>query len=168
MSVDSAVSGYLQYLTVERGLADNTVQSYRRDLRRYLGFLHCRGRRRLADVTVLDVAEFRGALHAGDDEHPPLTAGSVGRAVVAVRGLHAFAVKQGLTAHDPAREVAPPAAARRLPKAIDVAEVWAHPRRRGIHRGPGTAGTAGPRAARVPVRHRRAHLRGDRPRRGRP
>ena len=123
MSVDGAVRGYLQYLTVERGLADNTVQSYRRDLRRYLGFLDGRGRRRLADVTELDVAEFRGALHAGDDEHPPLAAGSVGRAVVAVRGLHAFAVKEGMTAADPAREVAPPAAPRRLPKAIDVAEV---------------------------------------------
>jgi integrase/recombinase XerD len=123
VSVDGAVRGYLQYLTVERGLADNTVQSYRRDLRRYLGFLDGRGRRRLADVTELDVAEFRGALHAGDDEHPPLAAGSVGRAVVAVRGLHAFAVREGMTAADPAREVAPPAAPRRLPKAIDVAEV---------------------------------------------
>lgn len=123
MSVDRAVREYLQYLTVERGLADNTVQSYRRDLSRYLGFLGGRGRRRLADVTALDVAEFRGALHAGDDEHPPLAPGSVGRAVVAVRGLHAFAVKQGLATGDPAHEVAPPAAARRLPKAIGVAEV---------------------------------------------
>jgi integrase/recombinase XerD len=123
VSVDSAVRGYLQYLTVERGLAANTVQSYQRDLRRYLDYLHGRGRRRLTDVTELDVAEFRGALHAGDDEHPPLAAGSVGRAVVAVRGLHAFAVKDGMTAQDPAREVAPPTAARRLPKAIGVAEV---------------------------------------------
>jgi integrase/recombinase XerD len=123
VSVDRAVRGYLQYLTVERGLADNTVRSYRRDLDRYLGFLDGRGRRRLADVTAGDVAEFRGALHAGDDEHPPLASSSVGRAVVAVRGLHAFAVKQGLAAHDPAREVAPPAADSRLPKAIAVAEV---------------------------------------------
>jgi len=123
VSVDRAVRGYLQYLTVERGLADNTVQSYQRDLRRYLLFLHGRGRQRLADVTGLDVAEFRGALHAGDAEHPPLAAASVGRAVVAVRGLHAFAVREGMTAADPAREVAPPAAARRLPKAIGVAEV---------------------------------------------
>jgi integrase/recombinase XerD len=123
VSVDRAVRGYLQYLTVERGLADNTVQSYQRDLRRYLHFLHGRGRQRLVDVTGLDVAEFRGALHAGDDEHPPLGAASVGRAVVAVRGLHAFAVKQGLATDDPAREVAPPSAARRLPKAIGVAEV---------------------------------------------
>jgi integrase/recombinase XerD len=119
------VRQYLQFLTVERGLADNTVQSYRRDLRRYLGFLSARGRQRLADVTGLDVAEFRGALSAGDAEHPPLAVGSVGRAVVAVRGLHAFAVRQGLATHDPAREVAPPAAARRLPKAIGVDEVEA-------------------------------------------
>ena len=117
--------GYLQYLTVERGLADNTVQSYQRDLRRYLDFLHGRGRRQLADVTGLDVEQFRGALSAGDDEHPPLAAASVGRAVVAVRGLHAFAVKEGLLANDPAREVAPPAAARRLPKAIGVDAVEA-------------------------------------------
>jgi integrase/recombinase XerD len=125
VSVDSAVRQYLQYLTVERGLADNTVQSYQRDLRRYLGFLHSRGRQRLADVTELDVAEFRGALSAGDGQHPPLAASSVGRAVVAVRGLHAFAVKQGMTVQDPAREVAPPAAARRLPKAIGIDAVEA-------------------------------------------
>jgi len=123
VSVDGAVRGYLQYLTVERGLAANTVQSYERDLRRYLGFLQGRGKRRLAEVTELDVAEFRGALHAGDDEHPPLASGSVGRAVVAVRGLHAFAAREGMTAADPAREVTPPTAAKRLPKAIDVAEV---------------------------------------------
>ena len=110
MSVDSAVRGYLQYLTVERGLADNTVQSYQRDLRRYLGFLHGRGRQRLADVTGLDVAEFRGALHAGDDEHPPLAAGSVGRAVVAVRGLHAFARQAG-----PRRRTTRRARSRRRP-----------------------------------------------------
>ena len=119
-SVDDGVRQYLQYLVVERGLAGNTVQSYQRDLRRYAGFLGARGRAGLAEVTGLDVAEFRGALATGDAEHPPLAASSVGRAVVAVRGLHAFALREGLTAGDPARAVAPPAAARRLPKAISV------------------------------------------------
>jgi integrase/recombinase XerD len=37
-----------------------------------------------------------------------------------VRGLHGFALKEGLTARDPAREVVPPAPAKRLPKAIPV------------------------------------------------
>jgi integrase/recombinase XerD len=43
--------------------------------------------------------------------------------VVAVRGLHAFARAQGLTSDDPAREVAPPAPPKRLPKAITIDEV---------------------------------------------
>jgi len=119
-SVADGVRGYLQYLVVERGLAANTVQSYERDLRRYAGFLDGRGRGDIADVTELDVAEFRAALRAGDDAHPPLAVTSVGRAVVAVRGLHAFALREGLAARDPAREVAPPAPAKRLPKAIPL------------------------------------------------
>jgi integrase/recombinase XerD len=119
-NVRDGVRRYLQYLVVERGLAGNTVQSYERDLRRYAGFLAARGKSELADVTALDVAEFRGALRAGDAEHPPLAVSSVGRAVVAVRGLHAFAAREGMTAQDPAREVAPPAPAKRLPKAVSV------------------------------------------------
>jgi len=83
-SVADGVRRYLQHLVVERGLAANTVESYQRDLRRYAGYLAARGRRELADVTELDVAEFRAALRTGDDEHPPLAVSSVGRAVPAL------------------------------------------------------------------------------------
>ena len=123
VTVPDAARGYLQYLVVERGLAANTVQSYQRDLRRYAEVLAARGRTDLNAVTSLDVAEFRAALRAGDENHPPLAVTSVGRAVVAVRGLHAFARAQGLTDDDPARAVAPPPPPRRLPKAITIDEV---------------------------------------------
>jgi integrase/recombinase XerD len=125
VSVSDGARRYLQYLVVERGLAGNTVQSYDRDLRRYAGFLSARGRTAIAEVTELDVAEFRGALATGDDAHPPLAVSSVGRAVVAVRGLHAFALREGLAGADPASEVAPPVPAKRLPKAISVDAVEA-------------------------------------------
>jgi integrase/recombinase XerD len=69
------------------------------------------------------VADFLAGLREGDSEHPPLAASSAGRAVVAVRGLHAFAVAEGLAQSDPARTVRPPPPPRRLPKAISVAEV---------------------------------------------
>ncbi len=123
ISVDGAVREYLQYLVVERGLAANTVESYRRDLRRYTDVLAAHGKDALGDVVTADVAAFLGALRTGDAEHPPLAVSSAGRAVVAVRGLHAFALAQGMCAGDPARGVAPPAPPRRLPKAISVGEV---------------------------------------------
>ena len=121
--VAAAAEQYLQYLVVERGLAANTIQSYRRDLRRYVGYLTGQGKAAMADIATRDVAEFLATLREGDDEHPPLAASSAGRAVIAVRGMHAFARKSGLAASDPAREVSPPAPPRRLPKAISIAEV---------------------------------------------
>jgi integrase/recombinase XerD len=108
---------------VERGLAEHTLQAYRRDLRRYAATLAAAGRTEIADVRTADVADFLARLREGDAEHPPLQASSAGRAVVAVRGLHAFALAEGLTEADPAAAVRPPAAPRRLPKAISVPDV---------------------------------------------
>ncbi|MFC4565606.1 site-specific tyrosine recombinase XerD [Nocardiopsis mangrovi] len=119
----SAVRGYLDHLTVERGLADNTLTSYRRDLRRYLEFLGERGLPALDRVGADDVTEFLRRLREGDTAHPPLGGNSAGRAVVAVRGLHRFAQREGITAHDPAREVRPPSPPRRLPKAVSLRDI---------------------------------------------
>ena len=108
---------------MERGLAANTLASYRRDLSRYQQVMTAAGRTGLGEVTSADIASYLAGLREGDADHPPLAASSAGRAMAAVRGLHAFACAQGLTAADPARPVTPPAPPRRLPKAISVAEV---------------------------------------------
>ena len=114
---------YLDHLAVERGLAANTLSSYRRDLTRYAGALAAAGVTGLPDVREVHVTDFLAGLRAGDEDHPALSASSAGRAVVAVRGLHRFALREGLTADDQAREVRPPTPARRLPKAITVEQV---------------------------------------------
>jgi integrase/recombinase XerD len=117
------VRTYLDHLAVERGLAKNTLASYRRDLRRYLDFLAQRQRDDLSEVTEADVADFLVSLRQGSDLHPPLSAGSAGRTIVAVRGLHRFAVREGTVDADAAGAVRPPTPARRLPKAIAVEDV---------------------------------------------
>ena len=108
---------------MERGLAAHTLQAYRRDLLRYQAALAARGRTVIGEVTAEDVAAFLAGLREGDDEHLPLAASSAGRAVVAVRGLHSFAAAEGLAGSDPASLVHPPAAPRKLPRAIGVPEV---------------------------------------------
>ncbi|MFI0481603.1 site-specific tyrosine recombinase XerD [Actinomadura sp. 9N215] len=114
---------YLGHLAVERGLAANTLSSYRRDLRRYVQIQDGRGRAAIGDITEDDVRAFLVTLREGDGDHPPLSAGSAARALVAVRGLHRFALREGLAARDPATEVKPPTPPRRLPKAISLGEV---------------------------------------------
>jgi integrase/recombinase XerD len=104
-------------------LSANTLSSYRRDLDRYLGALTTDGVGTLAEVTEAHVAGHLARLREGDPDHPPLSAASAARAVSAVRGLHRFAVREGLVDADPSRDVKPPAPPRRLPKALDVDEV---------------------------------------------
>jgi integrase/recombinase XerD len=119
------VAGYLDHLTVERGLAVNTLLSYRRDLNRYAEYLAGRGIGELAEVSESVVTGFLAALREGAPEHPPLSAASAARTVVAVRGLHKFAVREGLVSADAARAVKPPTPPRRLPKALAIDQVEA-------------------------------------------
>jgi integrase/recombinase XerD len=119
----AVVRRYLDHLAVERGVATNTLNAYRRDLERYLAYLAGCGVESVAAIDALTVSGFLAHLREGDAEHPPLSASSVARAVAAVRGAHRFALEEGLVAADVSREVhaAPPP--RRLPKAISVEEV---------------------------------------------
>jgi integrase/recombinase XerD len=120
---EAVVRAYLDHLGGERGVAANTVSSYRRDLRRYCAHLDAIGVDALGSVTEAAVAEFLARLREGDADHPPLSASSAARAVVAVRGMHRFAVRDGIVADDVTRLVRPPVPPRRLPKAISVDEV---------------------------------------------
>ena len=124
-TVAEAVETWLGHLGVERGLADNTLRSYRRDLRRYLDYLAARDIVRLPAITEPVVAAFLAGLREGDETHAPLGASSAARTLVAVRGFHRFAVREGLTLHDPAAGVKPPTPTKRLPKALPLSSIEA-------------------------------------------
>ena len=122
-AVPSVVRAFLDHLAVERGVAANTLASYRRDLARYTDYLASQGVDSIDAVDAIRVTSFLAYLREGDDAHLPLSATSAARAVVAVRGLHRFALRDGLVTEDVAHGVRPPTAPRRLPKAIGVDDV---------------------------------------------
>lgn len=136
---------YLDHLSVERGAARNTLDSYGRDLNRYAARLRSQGIVNLADVDERTVAAFLVALRKGDPdaEIPALAPSSAARALVAVRGLHRFAAAEHLVAADVAREVRPPQAGRRLPKSLSVDDVL-----RLLDAAGGAGAVAGPRELR--------------------
>ena len=124
-TIDRAIRTYLDHLSIEKGLAANTLSSYRRDLRRYREFLDEKAVTTLDEVAEATVTDFLVRLREGDQVHPPLGASSAARTVVAVRGFHRFAVADGLATLDPAAGVKPPSPAKRLPKALPLADVEA-------------------------------------------
>ena len=67
--LERSVRGYLDHLAVERGLATNTLASYRRDLRRYADFLAERGVQDPGAIGEQDVSGFLRSLRDGDAEH---------------------------------------------------------------------------------------------------
>jgi integrase/recombinase XerD len=133
------VDEYLRHLAIERGVADNTLAAYRRDLASYLSFLE----RELGATAVQDpgfdcnaiteqtVREFAKDLAARQVTSKdgltikPIAATSVARMLAAVRGLHNFWLVEGLAENDVAHAVKPPKTPRRLPKALSLSQVEA-------------------------------------------
>ena len=133
------VDEYLRHLAIERGVADNTLSAYRRDLAGYLQFLERElGAPATQDagfdcnaITEQTVREFAKDLAARQvtskdgSTTKPIAATSVARMLAAVRGLHNFWLVEGLAENDVAHAVKPPKTPRRLPKALSLSQVEA-------------------------------------------
>jgi integrase/recombinase XerD len=118
---------YLEHLTVERGLADNTLAAYRRDLERYVGFLRTRKVRALDDVDAKTIRAFIASVSAsthGPDAEP-YHATTVSRMLSTVRTFHRFALREGVVDDDPTAGVVRPRLPRALPHPLTVEEVTA-------------------------------------------
>jgi integrase/recombinase XerD len=116
---DSLVDSYIRHLTIERGVAKNTIAAYRRDLKRYLEFLSAKQIESIYQITEIAVQDFAEQLVTIGG----LSATSVARVLAGVRGIHKYWLLENLTNVDPAASVKPPKAPRRLPKAITVEQV---------------------------------------------
>ncbi len=117
---------YLDFLAVERGLSPHSLAAYRRDLGLYDRFLEQAGIDGPLESAREDLAAFVAWIR--DQRTPqdkPYAPSTVARTLVAVRGLHKFLVREGLTASDPSTEVAGPRPRRALPKALTMPQTEA-------------------------------------------
>ena len=119
MALQKSIDSFLRQLAIERGMAKNTINAYRRDLNSYSNFLIQRNVEDFAQVTELLVADYSQSL----SQNRGMSSASVARMLAAVRGLHKFLLQENLLPNDVAATVKPPKAAKRLPKAISLDQV---------------------------------------------
>lgn len=113
MNLEQACEEYLGSLAVERGCSANTVESYGRDLGRYLAFLGDRGVEQPADVTRAVVEE-----HLSQLSEAGLAPSSIKRATSAIRGFHKFMVVEQICDNHPTADLTPPKRPERLPDVL--------------------------------------------------
>ncbi len=116
--MEPTIHVFLSYLRVERGLAQNTILAYGRDLKRLAGFLRKRHKERVEDVTREDVVDFLSSLYK-----EKLDSRSVARYLVSVRGLYKFCLMEDLVNTDPTENLESPKIRSSLPTYLRVEEI---------------------------------------------
>jgi len=114
-----AVSSFLDYLKIEKGLARLTVAAYTTDVGQFAGFLEKR-KRNLLQARQNDVREFMQQLFANS-----VDGRSVGRKLSALRHLYRYLLLDKLIAHDPTLNIDSPKQWKVLPKALARDEIEA-------------------------------------------
>jgi integrase/recombinase XerD len=108
---------FINFLAVEKGLARNTLESYERDLRKYLDYIKTK---RPDDIVPSDVTSFLTSLSSAG-----IAAPSIARCLAALRGFHKYLVTDGLSSRDPTINLETPRGWKRLPKTLSSADVEA-------------------------------------------
>lgn len=115
----ATVEEFIHYLAVERGLAENTIQSYYRDLMNFSTFVNKEAQiQEVTQVSKEDIMRYLISMkNAGK---APAT---LARHIAALKSFYQFLLKEGIVAQDPTINIETPKLPRKLPEILTVAEV---------------------------------------------
>ncbi len=112
------LQSYVHYLKVEKGLSQNTLKNYRRDLDSYTQYLESSGITNFSEVTEQDISRYISKLKAKG-----LETATINRALSSIRGFHTFLFEEEGGQSNPAELIESPKSTRKLPDTLSVDEV---------------------------------------------
>jgi integrase/recombinase XerD len=115
---DELLDRYYNYLSVERRLSANTLESYGRDIKKYLSFLESRNNRTVSASNRLDLLSF-----ITHEKRQGLSSRSCARALSCVKTFYKFLVQDGVLKKSPILDVETPRLEKRLPSVLSIDEV---------------------------------------------
>jgi integrase/recombinase XerD len=114
----SLITQFIHYLTVERGLANNTLESYQRDLASYCEYIQKQGFDNLNDTSRMQIMSYLLDLQ----ERGRATA-TLSRNLASIRAFYQFLLREKFIDHDPSVNLESPKIEKRLPQVLSVREV---------------------------------------------
>ncbi len=119
--LEDRIEDYMHFLTVEKGLSKNTIDSYKRDLKSYSLYIkNVEGMEGWNEVSRVNIVQFLG--HLGDQGKSSKT---VARHVASIRSFHQFLLREKAVEQDPTVHLETPRTERKLPKILSLSEVEA-------------------------------------------
>jgi integrase/recombinase XerD len=116
--METTIHAFLSYARVDKGLTQNTILAYGRDLKRFAEFLRKRQKKRIEDADREDVVDFLASLY-----RQKLDSRSVARSLVSLRNLFKFALAEGMIQLDPTENLETPKIRSSLPTFLRVDEI---------------------------------------------
>jgi len=118
--MEELIDAFLNYLSVERGLSQNTIVSYREDLNVYIGFIKSRAIESLSKTKKNEITDFMF-----QQKDRGLAANSIARRLAAIRMFYRFLVRERILKNDPTSLVDSPKLWKKIPDTLSVNEVEA-------------------------------------------
>ncbi|MDD2679816.1 MAG: site-specific tyrosine recombinase XerD [Candidatus Omnitrophica bacterium] len=114
------IDTFLNYLSVERGLSNNTIISYREDLNTYLDFIAKSNIDVLSKISRNNITNFMFA-----QKDKGIGANSIARRLAAIRMFHRFLTRERILKSDPSTLIESPKLWKRVPETLSLNEVEA-------------------------------------------
>ncbi|CRK83997.1 site-specific tyrosine recombinase XerD [Neobacillus massiliamazoniensis] len=117
--MEDQLKDFMRFLIVEKGLSNNTILSYERDLKSYLHYLkNVESIHSLNEVQRIHIVHFLASLKEQGKSSKTLA-----RHVASVRAFHQFLLRAKATDHDPSVHIESPRLERSIPKVLSLQEV---------------------------------------------
>jgi integrase/recombinase XerD len=112
-----SLDNFTTYLSVEKGLSRNTLDSYASDLKKFEQFLKKKGNR-LPVATRADIVDFIDSLR-----NDGYSLSSICRYVSSIKAFYKYMLTERLLDRDPCENIQTPRSWERLPKALSISEM---------------------------------------------
>ena len=112
------LQNYTNYLTVEKGLAKNTLESYRRDLDKFIAYMH---KQKITSPEMVDQKAIN--LYIGDLNKNGRATSTISRCIASIRSFFTFLLQEGIIENNPALDLESPRIEKKLPRVLTTREV---------------------------------------------